>query len=187
MSEIRGPMSAIAQAFVDPIRQHQNLPPDKKILAQVSLAAHVLGWCAYLCPLFKTGPFALAVLLGVAFFGNGKAPDWWLPVEAWAGLTAVSALWLAAAWRAAQGQVNAGAFPRLVLAGALAALLWYRVYPDWGPLAELILKGFYIAWLASAVCRFLLAAQLFGGGSAERAINRELRRRNRALMPARRR
>ena len=57
MSEIPGPLTALAHAIVDPIEQHRRLPPDKQILAQVSLAAHLLGWCLYLCPLFKTGPF----------------------------------------------------------------------------------------------------------------------------------
>lgn len=188
MSEIRGPLSAIAGAVVDPINQHCSLPPDQKALASVSLAAHAVGWCAYLCPLFKTGPFALAVLLGVAFFGQGHEPDWRLPVGAWGGLTAVSVLWLSAVWRRAQwfarGQYGT-AFGRLLLAAALAALLWFRVWPDDWPLAAIILKGFYIAWLSSAVARFLLAAQLFDGGSAERIIRRILRRRNAPLRPAR--
>jgi hypothetical protein len=189
VSEFRGgPLTALAHAIVDPIEQHRRLPLDKQTLAHVSLASHLLGWCAYLCPLFKTGPFSVAVLFGVAFFGNGKAPDWWLPVGAWAGLTAVSVVWLLAAWRQARAYARrevGTAFGRLLLAGAMAGLLWYRVYPDDWPLVALVIKGFYIAWGLSHVCRFLLAAQLFGGGNALRTIRRRLRQRSAPMIPAR--
>ena len=188
MSEFRGPLSAIAEGIVDPIEHHRRLPPDKQTLAQVSLAAHLLGWCLYLCPLIKTGPFTLAVLLGAGFFGNGKAPDWWLPVGAWGGLSVLGVLWLLAAWRQARLYARrelGAAFNRLVLAGIFGALLWFRVWPDDWPGAAIILKGFYIAWGLSHVCRFLLAAQLFGGGNAERIIRRAVKRRTTPMIPAR--
>lgn len=37
MSEIPGPLRALAHAFVDPIEQHRRLAPDQKRLAHVSL------------------------------------------------------------------------------------------------------------------------------------------------------
>jgi hypothetical protein len=168
MSEIPGPLSALAQAIVDPIEQHRRLPPDQKKLAQVSLASHALGWGLFLCPFIKTGPFPVAVLFGAALLRNGKPPDWALPVGAWAGLTAMSVLWLLAAWRSAEVRRHF-AFGRLTLAAAMAALLWFRMWPNDWPLIALILKGFYIAWGFSHLCRFLVAAQLFGGGSAQRS------------------
>jgi hypothetical protein len=184
MSDQPGVFSGIAQAIVDPIEQHRRLPPDQKRLAQVSLASHALGWCLYFCPFIKSGPFPVAVLFGAAFFGNGHPPDWVLPVGAWGGVTAISVLWLLAAWRSVEACRELGkAFGRLMLAASMAALLWFRVYPDWGPLVELILKGFYLAWGFSHVCRFLLAAQLFGGTSAERIIQKILKRRNAGLVP----
>ena len=188
MSEFRGPLSAIAEGIVDPIEHHRRLPPDKQTLAQVSLAAHLLGWCLYLCPLIKTGPFTLAVLLGAGFFGNGKAPDWWLPVGAWGGLSVLGVLWLLSAWRQARLYARrelGAAFNRLVLAGIFGALLWFRVWPDDWPGAAIILKGFYIAWGLSHGLRFLLAAQLLGGGNAERIIRRQLKRRSAPMIPAR--
>ena len=188
MSEFRGPLSAIAEGIVDPIEHHRRLPPDKQTLAQVSLAAHMLGWCLYLCPLIKTGPFTLAVLLGAGFFGNGKAPDWWLPVGAWGGLSVLGVLWLLSAWRQARLYARrelGTAFGRLVLAGIFAGALWFRAYPEDWPLTAIILKGFYIAWGLSHVCRFLLAAQLFGGGNAERIIRRAVKRRTTPMIPAR--
>jgi len=74
-----------------------------------------------------------------------------------------------------------------LLAGVCAALLWYRAYPDigaWTAPAVFLLKGFYVAWLASHAVQFLRAAQ-FGGGSAERKMKRFLKQRNAALVPAR--
>jgi hypothetical protein len=189
MSEVRGPLSAIASAVADPILRHQNLPPDKKILAQISLSSHALGWSLYLCPLLKTGPYLAAVLMGAALFGNGKAPDEWLPLAAWAGLTGISVVWLCAAWRQAQRFARreyATAFGRLVMAAAMVALLWYGVYPqspDW-LLAALVLKGFDSAWGLSHVCRFLIAAQLFGGGNALRVVTLQRQKNNRAMIAA---
>jgi hypothetical protein len=190
MSDIRGPLHALSLAVVDPINQHRHLPPDQKRLAHLSLAAHSLGWCLYLCPLFKTGPYLAAVLIGAALFGNGHAPDMWLPVGAWGVLTAVSVLWLLSAWRGARqyfGRDFGMAFGRLLLTGAMAVLLWFRVWPDDWPLVVLILKGFYVAWGFSHAVRFLFAAQLSGGGNARGKIEREVRRRNAPLRPARRR
>ena len=154
----------------------------------MSLAAHLLGWCVYLCPLFKTGPFTLAVLLGAGFFGQGHAPDWWLPVGAWAGLTFLGVLWLLAAWRQARAYARrelGTAFGRLVLAVIFAGALWFRVYPDDWPLAAIILKGLYIAWGMSHAMRFIIAAQPFGGGNAERIIRRAVKRRTTPMIPAR--
>jgi len=130
----------------------------------------------------------VAVLFGVAFLGQGKAPDWRVPVGAWGGLTIIAVLWLLAAWRQARmfARRELGtAFGRLLMAGAMAGLLWYRVYPDDWPLTTIILKGFYAAWGFSHVCRFLLAAQLFGGGNAERIIRRAVKRRTTPMIPAR--
>jgi hypothetical protein len=189
MSEIRGGLlTALAQGINDPIEHHRRQPPDKQALAQVSLAAHLLGWCLYLCPLIKTGPFPLAVLLGVSYFGNGHAPDWWLPEGSWAGLTMLGLLWLLSAWRQARLYARrelGTAFGRLVLAVIFAGLLWYHVYPDDWPAVALILKGFYIAWGLSHALRFIFAAQLFGGGSAERTIRRIVKRRGAPMIPAR--
>jgi len=166
MSEIHGPLTALAHAIVDPIEQHRRLPPDKQILAQVTLA----------------------VLFSSAFLGQTHAPDWWLPVGAWAGLSVLGVLWLLSAWRQARLYARrelGTAFGRLVLAGIFAGALWFRAYPEDWPLTAIILKGFYIAWGLSHVCRFLLAAQLFGGGNAERIIRRAVKRRTTPMIPAR--
>jgi hypothetical protein len=187
MSDIHGPLHGLGSAIIDPIEQYRRLlTQQQKALVHVSLASHALGWCVYLCPLFKTGPYLAAVMIGAAAFGNGHAPDMWMPRAAWAGLAFIALVWLFAGWKGAEGPRDFGAaLWRLLLTGIFAALLWYRVYPDWGALVEFVLKGFYIAWLASHVARFLIAAQLFGVGSALRAIKRQLKQRNAPLIPAR--
>jgi hypothetical protein len=78
---------------------------------------------------------------------------------------------------------------RIILGGAVAWLLWRRVYlptdfGDWVPIANVFLKGIYIGWLVSHVARFLVAAQIIGSGSAERRIRRLLKARNAQLRPA---
>jgi hypothetical protein len=186
MSEIRGPLSAVAAAIVYPIEQHQRLTPPQKALAHVSLAAHFVGWCGYLAPVFYRGQF-VGALLRLQL----HAPDEvWISVAAWAGLSVIAVLWLLAAMKAAHAPRSPGtALWRLLLGGACAWLLWNEIYPDvgpyWGPLAVFVLKGFYIAWLVSHVARFLVAAQLIGGGNALRTINREIRRRNAPVRPVR--
>jgi hypothetical protein len=185
MSEIRGPMSAFAGAIVSQIEQHQRLTPPQKALANVSLAAHLLGWCGYLAPVWWPGRF-LGALLRLYL----HAPDELsISLAAWAGVSVIAALWLLAAMKAAQAPRSPGAaLWRLLLGAACALALWKQVYPDvgplWGPLVVFLLKGFYIAWLASHVARFLIAVELFGG-NALRVVNRHNRKRNTPLRPVR--
>jgi hypothetical protein len=177
--EIREPLSFIGSLAVSPVEQHQRLPPPQKTLANVSLAAHLLGWCGYLAPVAWE-------FISALWHAKLQAPDEvWIPVAAWAFVTLIAVLWLLAAWKAAEGPRNPGAALWRVLIGAgCAALLWYRVYPDWGPVVVFLLKGIYIGWLVSHVARFLVAAQIIGGGSAKRRIRRLLKARNAPLRPA---
>jgi hypothetical protein len=171
---IRGPLSFFTVPIGDEIDKYQRLPADKKTLAHVSLAACLLAWCGYLAPVV----FELAPLRTLT--------ENWIPFAVWAFVTLVAVLWLLAAIREAQAPRNFGAaLWRLLLGGAVACLLWYRVYPDWGPLAEFLIKGTYIGWLVSHVARFLVAAQLIGGGSAERRIKKILKQRNATLQASR--
>jgi hypothetical protein len=177
--EIRGPLSFGGALAVSPIEQYQRLTPPQKTLANVSLAACLLGWCGYLAPV--AWEFSRSLLRAPL---KASTEDW-IPFAVWAFVTLIAVLWLLAAMNAAQGPRNPGAaLWRLLLGGAVACLLWYRVYPDWGPVVVVVLKGIYIGWLASHVARFLVAAQLFGG-SAERRIKRLLKKRNAALVSPR--
>lgn len=170
MSEQRGALSAAVLPFLDGIEQHRRLPPGARSSAALGMAASSLAWLVYLRDDVR------------GFVGDSLAADplvnAWLPFAVWAGLTGFVGWWLLASWKMAQGPRDSfAALCRLLLAVGCAALLSQQVWPhDW-PLAAWFLKGLYLGWLAAQCARFLRAAQLFNvGGSARRAVNRQLRR-----------
>jgi hypothetical protein len=173
MSDIRGPFSGLGVPLLDALEQHRRLPQPQKSTAGVGMAASSLAWLVYLrddVPAFVRG------------FVGGDLADYpllaaWLPFAVWAGLTGLALLWLVMSWQMAQGPRNAfAAIWRLLLAGVCVVLLQREVWPDDWPFAAWLLKGLYWGWLAAQCARLLLAAHPFGGGSAQRAVNRQLRR-----------
>jgi len=164
MTEIHGPLSVIGAAAGEAITAHSSLTPDQKTAHYVSYSAGALGWCFYLAPRAFADTTSTMI---------------------WAAVGTVALLSLIAALRAASGQRSPLAMLwRLLFGGGCAALLWYRVYPDWGAAAVFLLKGCYIGWLAMNAARFVLATGL-GQGNARRIIERELRRQNAPLRRAR--
>jgi hypothetical protein len=175
MSEIRGPLSGIGIPIVEAIREHQRLPPQQKSVAGVGFGASALAGWVYLGPDFVGG------MLGVSLSDP-------LALEVWAGVGLVPLAWLLFTLRATRGQRDmVSAFGWLLFASAWAALLWWQMYPDPrdAPLIAFLLKGIYWVSLAGNLARVFAAAQPFGGGgSALRAVNRQLRRQNAPLRAA---
>jgi hypothetical protein len=172
MSENRGGLfSAFILPFVDAVNDHDRLPPPRKKIAHAAMAAEVLFWCYWLAPLFE--------------HQSGT------PFTAWATVTVVSALWLHAALWASRGQPQDFGVMLwcLFFGGGAGALLWVQAYPDdWGPVAVYLLQGFYWSVVAVSVARFIVAAQLLGGGgNAIPIMNGLLNQRNAPLVPVRRR
>jgi hypothetical protein len=165
MSEGRGPLTIMASAFED----HARLPPQQKKIAHAGYAAELLTWCLYGAPLFEhqTGT----------------------PFAAWLAVTGFAVVWLAGAlWRGRGQPRDFGAIcGSLVFGCGAAALLWFEMVPDWGPLAVFVIRGIYWSVLALNAAHLVVALQPFGGGNAKRIIRREMRRRNAPLVPARRR
>jgi len=164
MSDIRGPLSGIAVPIADAVREYRALPPPRKSVAGVGFGAAVLAEWVYLGPDFDGG------LLGIS-----GAPA----VEVWLAVAVLPLLWVILTLRLARGQRDMlAAYGWLLRAAVGAALLWFQMYPDprAAPLIAFLLKGIYWAALAGNLARFFAAAQPFGGGSAERAIKRQLRR-----------
>jgi hypothetical protein len=170
MSEVNGIFSAIGVPIADAVAQHNAKQPQQKNLILVGCSASGLAWCVYLYEGFA-GPVVQAPAT--------PSHDAWVMAGIWLGAAAVALLVLLLALRAACGQRDPlAAFWRLALAGAAAALLWYRIDPDWGPVASFLLRGLYWSWLAAHLARFWAAAQPIGNREdrAARAAERERRR-----------
>jgi hypothetical protein len=172
MSDIRGPLSGIGVPIAEALREYRAQPPSKKSVAGVGFGAAVLAEWVYLGPAFD------GRLLGI----SGVLAD-----EVWVAVAVVPLLWVIFTLRLARGQRDmASALGWSLLAAGWAALLWWHMYPDprAAPFLAFLLKGFYWAGLAANLARVVAALQLFGGGSALRAMNRQLRRHNAPLRPA---
>ena len=168
--DIKGPFSAAVFALTDAVNHHDQLPPTRKKIAHAAFAAEVLFWCYWLAPFFE--------------HRSGT------PFITWAAVTVVSALWLHAALWASRGQPQDFGVMLwcLFFGGGAGWLLWAQAYPyDWGPVAVFFLQGFYWSVVAVSAARFIVAAQLLGGGNnAGPLITGMLNQRNAPLMPARR-
>lgn len=143
--EPKGPLSAIMISIAESIAEHQAQPPYEKNVARAELGAALLTLCAY-----------AAITLG------SQARDFPpLALAGWAGCVALGLLWLGLGTRNARGPRDVMmAFWAAVVAGGCIWLLWIDAYPtDWGPLAEFLLKGCYLAVLVSSGVRFWLAAR----------------------------
>jgi hypothetical protein len=166
MSEIHGPLSAVAGALVE----HDRLTPPQQNIAHAGTAAELLTCCYWLAPFFE--------------HRSGT------PFIAWAAVSGAGMLWLLAALLTSRGQPRDFSIMvrALVFGGIFGALLWVEAYPDWGPLGVYLVQGFYWSLVAIHTARFIVAAQLlsFGGGNALRIIDRQRKRRNAPLKPVRR-
>ena len=150
----------------DAVNGYQRLTPQEKCLAHASRAAMLLAWWCYLIvPTDKSNWTETAILLCI---GSGFA------------------LYLAASWRAASGPRSYGtAFFRLLLIAVCVELLWQHVtFITFGPVSSFLLRGFCWAALAANVVRFLIAAQLIGGGSAVTVLNRNIKSNAVIMRPA---
>src|SRR5271155_5326139 len=171
MSEIRGPFSAIVGSVVDTINDHDRLPPTRKRIGHAGIAAEVLFWCYWLAPMFE--------------HQSGT------PFITWAAVTVVSALWLHAGLWASRGQPQDFGVMlwALFFGGGAGWLLWAEAYPsDWERFAVYLLQGAYWSVVAVSAARFIVAAQLRGGGNKGGPLmSGILNARNAGLVPARRR
>ena len=171
MSEIKGPLSAIAGAVVDTINEHERLPPTRKRIWHAGYAAEALFWCYWLAPFFE--------------HQSGT------PFTVWLAVSIGSGVWLHAALWATRGQPQdfGVMLSSLFWCAVAGGLLWIEAYPaEWGPGAAFVLQGLYWSVIAANAGRFIVAAQLLGGGNnAGPLIAGMLNARNAPLMPARRR
>jgi len=166
MSEFKGPLTIMASVFED----HARLSPTLKKISHAGYATELLTWCVYGAPLFEhqTGT----------------------PFTAWAVVTGFAVVWLLGAlWRSRGQPVDFGATCSALLGGGgAAALLWFQVYPDWGPVAVFVIRGIYWSVLTLNAAHLVVALQLpsmLFGNDARRIIARQQRRRAQSMRPAR--
>jgi hypothetical protein len=183
----RGPISFLTRLAFNPnYRQPQQPPRPPLTPAQITLRRALAG----------AGVLTACLWLSPVMWRNFGGPLWLSPHDAPVKVWGPLALWAFAALAGLVGLFvglkEAGSsvapnwlgafFAASVLAG-IGLLFLKQMFPA-DPLAGYIVRGLYIAGFAVVAVYFWIAAG-FAAASARRAIERELRRRNRPLYPAR--
>jgi hypothetical protein len=170
VADPEGPISAVAQSIAEAVAQHRASPPSEKNLTRVTCGAFLIVACIY------TAVWA-EVFLGDSF-GDLLSAFLHAPLHPpialviWLAVGAFALLWLRVGLRGPLGPYGAmekfWAGFRVVLFAC--ALIWGWYIPwnlnGWEQLINLVLRGFYLAFLAQAVMEFLLTLRATGGSAA---------------------
>lgn len=163
----------LGRAISAPFERHAAASPYQKNVNRATWGAGLLSWCIY--------PVAMAGGVG----GADELPLWFL--AAYGGAVLLALLWLGVGLAGTRGARDLMlAVWSAVIASGCAALLFYAVYPDWGPLAAFLIKGSYFGLLASSAVRCWVGLGL-AGGSARRMVTRHIGQHAPLFRPARRR
>jgi len=169
MSQPQGPISAIVTPIAEAIQQHNALPPDQKNRARAAGGAGLIAFCLYV---LVTAPRLV--------FGA------WIACAIWAALLGFGGLWLFVGVRASIG-------PRDIMAAfwSAAGILFFLVLMSIGAylpndwvVANFLLKGVYIGFVASCAMRLYLAVRGMPGDSLEQVRTQQAHGRAREATEA---
>lgn len=160
------PLRELGTSIRESVAKHQALPPREKSLHRAGMGAMLVTGAIYVawwCRAF-TG-WTAGRLLAVFFHAPASAPtSVWLPLALWVGAIILGLLWLVVGISSSRGSRDTmSIFWDGVCVAVSVALLLVAYFPhdwgDWVPIGNVVLRGFYLMFLASSALTLLLRLQ----------------------------